>query len=164
MIFFYTDTFFAKKVVSKCGYSVMQLFVSDKGFVKVCGMRSEKENVDALELFCKEVGAPRAIVVDPAKSQKSLAVKRFLSKVGTTLRIFEESTQHSDRAELYNGLLKHGVGRDMRETNSPITLWCYACKPRAAIMILTANNLFHLQRQNPYMTTLGEMGDISNLC
>ena len=31
-------------------------------------------------------------------------------------------------------------------------------------MTLTANNLFQLQGQNPYMATLGEMGDISNLC
>ena len=31
-------------------------------------------------------------------------------------------------------------------------------------MTLTANNLFQLQRQNPYLSTLGEMGDISNLC
>ena len=31
-------------------------------------------------------------------------------------------------------------------------------------MTLTASNLFQLQGQNPYMSTLGEMGDISNLC
>ena len=31
-------------------------------------------------------------------------------------------------------------------------------------MTLTANNLFQLEGQNPYMATLGEMGDISNLC
>ena len=31
-------------------------------------------------------------------------------------------------------------------------------------MTMTANNLFQLQGQNPYMATLGEMGDISNLC
>ena len=32
------------------------------------------------------------------------------------------------------------------------------------MMKLTANNLFQLQGQNPHMATLGEMGDISNLC
>jgi hypothetical protein len=31
-------------------------------------------------------------------------------------------------------------------------------------MILTAKNLFQLQRQTPYLFTLGEMGNISNLC
>ena len=31
-------------------------------------------------------------------------------------------------------------------------------------MNLIAKNIFQLQGQNPYMATLGEMGDISNLC
>lgn len=31
-------------------------------------------------------------------------------------------------------------------------------------LTVTAKNLFQLQGQNPYLTTLGEMGDISNLC
>ena len=31
-------------------------------------------------------------------------------------------------------------------------------------MNLTANNIFQLKGQNIYMETLGEMGDISNLC
>ena len=161
---FYTDTFFSTKVVSKRGYSMMQLFVSDKGFVKVYGMKSVAEFVNALKLFCKEVGAPKAMVVDPHRSQKSNEVKQFLNTVGTTLMVLEESTQHANRAELYIGLMKRGVGRDMRESNSPMRLWCYACERRAAIMTMTANNLFQLQGQNPYMATLGEMADISNLC
>ena len=32
---------------------MMQLFVSDKGFVKVYGMKSEKEFINALKLSCK---------------------------------------------------------------------------------------------------------------
>ena len=51
----------------------------------------------------------------------------------------------------------------MRESNSPMRLWCYACEQRAYFMNLTANNMFQLEGQNPYMATLGEMGDISNL-
>ena len=66
------------------------------GFVKVYGMKSEREFPDALKLFCKEVGAPKAIVVDPHQSQKSDKVKQFLNKVGTTLRVLEELTQHAD--------------------------------------------------------------------
>ena len=106
--FFYSDTFYSKKVISLRGFSMMQLFVSDKGFVKVYGMKSESQFTDALKLFCKEVGAPKAIIVDPYSAQKSEKVKQFLNKVGTTLRVLEESTQHADRAELYIGLLKKG--------------------------------------------------------
>ena len=49
----------------------------------------------------------------------------------------------------------------MRESNSPMQLWCYACEQRASVMNLTANNMFQLEVQNPHMETLGEMGDIS---
>ena len=43
-------------------------------------------------------------------------------------------------------------------------LWCYACGHRSSVANLTANNLFQLGVQNPYVATLGEMGYISNLC
>ena len=43
-------------------------------------------------------------------------------------------------------------------------LWCYACGHRSSVANLTANNLFQLGGQNPYVATLGEMGYISNLC
>ena len=43
-------------------------------------------------------------------------------------------------------------------------LWCYACEWRASVMTLTSINIFQLEGQNLYMATLGEMGDISNLC
>ena len=72
--------------------------------------------------------------------------------------------QHADRAELYIGFIKKAVGQDMRETNSPMRLWCHCAERRASNFTLTANNLFQLQGQNPYMATFNEMGDISNLC
>ena len=48
----------------------MQLFVSDKGFVKVYGMKYEKEFVKAHKLFCKEVRAPKAFIADPRPYEK----------------------------------------------------------------------------------------------
>ena len=38
---FHTDTFYIKQVVSKTGCLIMQIFVSDNGFVKVYGMKYE---------------------------------------------------------------------------------------------------------------------------
>ena len=143
---------------------MMQLFVSDMGFVKVYGMKSEKEFLNTIKLFCKEVGTSRAMIVDPHPSLTSNEVSQFMNKVRTTLRVLEESTQHADRVELYIGLMKGAVGKDFKESNAPLKLWCYCTKRRAHIMTLTANNLFQLQGQNPYMATLGEIGDISTLC
>lgn len=64
---FFTDTFFVhKKATTKEGFTCMQFFVSDKGFVDVYPMKSKKALPDALKLICKEIGA---------KEQKSNKVK-----------------------------------------------------------------------------------------
>ena len=91
---------------------MMQLFVSNKGFVKVYDMKSEKEFINALKLFCKEVGAPKAFIVHYSRTEKSNNVRQFLNKNGNTLCVLEGHTQHADRAELYIRLMKSGVGKD----------------------------------------------------
>ena len=126
-------------------------------------MKYEKEFVKALKIFCKEVESPKAFILDTHPYNKSNKVRTFLNKVGITLRVLEESTHNSDRAELYIGLNKTGVGKDMRETNYPMRLWFYACERRTENMSLAANFLFQLQGKNPYIATIGDMGDISNL-
>ena len=67
----------------------MQLFVSDKGFVKVYGMRSEKYFLQAIKLFCKEVGGPTVFIVNPSVAQTNNEVRYFFQKVSTTLRVLE---------------------------------------------------------------------------
>ena len=127
-------------------------------------MNSTSQIPQALRIFCKEVGAPNAFVCDPHAAQKSKEVRAFCHKIGSTLRVLEERTQHANRAELYIGLIKEGICKDMRESDSPLVLWCYAAERRSNIFNLTAKNLFQLQGQNPHLVTFGEMGDISNLC
>ena len=69
---FYTDTMFATASgTSSRGFPMCQVFVSDKGFVAVYPMRSRKEFKEALHQFCKEIGAPVTLVVDPAAENKS---------------------------------------------------------------------------------------------
>ena len=162
---FFMDTFFVTaKAKSVRGYTMMQLFVSDKGFMKVYGMTSTSQIPQAQRLFCKEVGVPNAFVCDPHAAQKSKEVRAFCHKIGSTLRVLEERTQHANRAELYIGLIKEGIRKDMRASNSPLVLWCYAAERKSNINNLTAKSLFQLQGQTPHFATFGEMGDISNLC
>ena len=162
---FYTDTFFVtKKGRSTRGYTCMQVFVSDKGFVKVYPMEHVRDFPKALKMFAKDVGAPEVLVADPHPSQASSEVKAFCNKIGTTLRLLEQKTQWANRAELYVGLLKEAVRKDMREMNSPLVLWDYCAERRASIFTLTARDLFQLQGTTPYTATFGEEGDISNLC
>ena len=76
---------------------------------------------------------PVNLVVDPSREQTSNDVKQFCHKVGTTLRILEESTKWANRAERYIGIFKESIRQDMRIANSPLCLWDYCAERRALI-------------------------------
>ena len=101
----------------------MQIFVSDKGFVKVYPMKNQRDYPQALRFFAKDVGASKILVYDPHPSQKSPEVKDFLNKIGTILRLLEHNTQWANRAKLYVGLVKEAVRKDMRSSGSHLVLW-----------------------------------------
>ena len=162
---FFTDTFFVTATgKSTRGFTCAQLFVSDKGFVAIYPMKSKGDFEDALHQFCKEVGVPVSLVVDPSGEQTSKSVRKFCHQVGTTLRVLEESTQWANRAELYIGLFKEAVRQDLSRSNSPLSLWDYCSERRARIHNVTPRNLFQLQGQNPVTATFGTQPDISNIC
>ena len=162
---FFTDTMFAtKRATSTRGNKACQVFVSDKGFVAVYPMQSAKDFDTALHWFCKQVGVPVSLVCDPYSSQTSYDVKRFCDQVGTTLRVLEKSTQWANRAELYIGLLKEAVRKDMRSSHSPMVLWDYAIERRAMIHNAIPRALFQANGLSPHAATFGVQGDISNIC
>ena len=138
--------------------------MSDLGYVAIYPMKSKGEFYDALHLFCKEIGVPNSLVVDPSGEQTSSKVKKFCHQVGTTLRILEESTQWANRAELYIGLFKESIRKDLAESNSPLKLWDYCAERRARIHNVTPKDLFQLHGETPIAATLGIQGDISNIC
>jgi hypothetical protein len=76
----------------------------------------------------------------------------------------EEGIPWANKAELYIGLLKEAVRKDMKDQDSLMVFWDYCIERRARIHTLAAKSYFKLQRSNPYTLTLGEEGDISNLC
>ena len=163
--YFFTDTMFVTSAAkSTRGYTMLQVFVSDVGFLAVYPMEKKSDFHDCLQVFCKEVGVPISLVVDPSGEQTSKAVKRFCNQVGTTLRILEENTQWANRAELYIGLLKEAIRKDLRNSNCPMVLWDYCAQRRALIHNLTPRNLFQLEKCTPYQMQFGVQGDISNLC
>ena len=164
--YFFMDTFFATKKAGKSsrGHSCCQLFVTDKGFVYVVPMKSRGEVLQAVKQFAKEIGAPDALICDMAGEQTSHALKRFCQEIGTTLRVLEEGTPWANKAELYIGLIKEAVRKDMRESNSPLAFWDYCVERRARINNLTAKDLFTLHGSNAHTAMFGEEGDISNLC
>ena len=76
----------------------------------------------------------------------------------------EENTPWSNRAELYIGLIKESVQKDMKQADSPLAFWDYCVEKCACINNLTARNLFQLQGTTPHTALTGNESDISNLC
>ena len=162
---FFTDTFFVtKKGRSTRGNTCAQMFVSDMGFVAIYPMKSKSDFLASLKQFCKDIGVPESLLLDPSGEQTSNKVKSYCHKVGTTLRILEESTQWANRAELYIGLFKESIRRDLSQTNCPLTLWDYCAERRALIHNVTPRDLFQLNGNNPTTATFGVQADISNIC
>jgi hypothetical protein len=163
--YFFMDTFFATKKAGKSsrGHTCCQLFVTDKGFVYVVPMKSKSEVLHAVKQFAKEIGAPDAIISDAAGEQSSQKLRKFCSEIGTTLRYLEEGTPWANKAELYIGLIKEAVRKDMKESNCPLAFWDYCVERRARINNLTAKDLFKLHGTNAHTALTGEEGDISNL-
>jgi hypothetical protein len=118
----------------------------------------------AVKQFCREIGAPDAIIADSAREQKSQALRKFCNDIGTTLKVLEEDTPWANKAELYIGLLKEATRKDMKESDCPLTFWDYCVERRAHINNMTAKNLFQLHGTNAYTATTAEEGNISNLC
>ena len=94
----------------------------------------------------------------------SQEVRKFCNDIGTTLRALEEGTPWSNKAELYIGLLKEAVHKDMCESNSLMSLWDYCVERRARINSLPAKDNFKLHGTTPHTATLAEEGDIFSLC
>ena len=164
--YFFMDTFFATQKAGKStrNNTCCQLFVTDKGFVYVVPMRSKSEVLQAVKQFAKEIGAPDAIISDMAGEQTSLVLRKFCNEIRTTLRALEEGTPWANKAELYIGIIKEAVRKDMKESNCPLAIWDYCVERRARINNLTVKDTFKLHGSNPHTATLGNVGDISNIC
>ena len=161
---FYTDTLVVLNTPSTRGNKYAQLYVSDRGYVAIYPMTSQSEFNDTLHSFCKEIGVPITLVMDGHKAQTSRATRKFCHQVGTTLRILEEGTPWANRAELYIGLLKEAVRKDLRISNAPMVLWDYCMERRARIHNSVPRPLFQNQGMTPHEATFGQQSDISNIC
>jgi hypothetical protein len=164
--YFYTDTFFATQKGGKSsrGHTCCRLFVTDKGFVYVVPMKRKGEVLMAMKQLTKEIGASDVFVADMSGERMSKDVKAFCNEIGSKLRALEEGTPWANKAELYIGLLKEAVRKDMKDQDSPMVFWDYCIERRARIRNLTAKTNFKLHGSNPYTLTLGEERDISNVC
>ena len=164
--YLFMDTLFATKNKGKYirVFTCMKLFVTDKGFVHVIPMWKQSEVALDLKMFSKEIGAPNAIICDAAREQISQAVRDFCYKIRTSLRVLEEVTPWENRSEIFIGLLKEAVRKELKELDSPIAFWDYCAEYRARVNNLTAHNMFQLEGRNLHFSVTGEDDNISNIC
>ena len=77
--------------------------------------------------------------------------------------MLEEHNQWANLVELYIGLTREAIRKDMQKSDILLIIWDYCAERRARIKNLTTRNLFQLQGQKPTMATIGEEGYISNI-
>ena len=107
-------------------------------------MKKQSDYFLTLKQFAKDVGVPDVLVCDPHPAQTKREVQEFCTQIGTTLKVLEAETQWANRAELYIGLIKEAVRKDMQMTRSPLVLWDYCMERRALIFQITAKSCFSL--------------------
>ena len=93
-------------------------------------MRTKSEVLQAVKQFAKEIGAPDAIICDMSHEQTSRSLRKFCGEIGTTLPVLEEGTPWANKAELYIGLIKEAVRKDMKDSNCPLAFWDYCAERR----------------------------------
>ena len=87
---FFTYTYFVTgKAKSARGNTMMQIFVSDKGFSYIVPMKSRVEFHLDLKIWVKEIGVPLSLILDPSGEQTYAKVTKMCHKMGTTLKILE---------------------------------------------------------------------------
>ena len=106
LVFFADTLFVTKKAKNSRGYSCVQIFVPDKGYVYVSAMNSVSDFPKSIKSFTKEFDVPEAIISDSHKFHKSKEVRQFCQKIGKTLQKFEGGTQWENIDEFYVSLFK----------------------------------------------------------
>lgn len=163
---FFTDTMFASKKIGPSfrGNTCMQVFVTDKGYLKVIPMRTKSQVPQSYKLFFKHVGVPQALICDGSREQTQGEAKKVCDSVGTTVRVLERNKPFSNRAELYIGMVKRAIKKDLRESDAPIRFWDYCAERIEKVNNATAKDLFQLEGQTPHYHVMGQQPDISNIC
>ena len=91
------------------------IFCLLKEFFYIVPMKSRGEIHLALKMFSKEIGVSLSLIIDPSGEQTSTTVTKMWHKMGTSLKILEESTQHAKLSERYVGLTKTLIRKDQKQ-------------------------------------------------
>ena len=158
------DTFqVTAKAISERGNRYMYLFVFDAEFMYVHPTKEKTEISNVVKAFATEIGVPIALILDPEETQRSKALNKVTQEMCCPLKYLEKATQWGNQTELYIGLLKKSVCKDMKDSDSSLRFWDYCTKRRILFNNLTSKNLFQLNGANANLKFVGNAGNISYL-
>ena len=86
----------------------------------VYSMKAKTEIVNVVKAFVKEIGVPTALILDPEGTQTSKELEKMTKDMYCPLKFLEKRTQWENLAELYIGLLKEAVCKDIKDSDSPL--------------------------------------------
>jgi hypothetical protein len=123
---FYSYTFFStRKSVNR--HSCCQIFVNNVGFYHVTPLEHKLQASDALLEFTQQVGLPNHLHTDGSKAQTIGEWKSIIIKYHIKTSETEPYSPWQNRAESGIRELKCHTRRIMQRTNTPTSLWNYAC-------------------------------------
>ena len=99
------------------------------------------------------------MICDATSEQKSENLKKFLGEIGTRLKVLERGTPWANKAELFIGLMKESVRKDMRISNCPLGFWD-CVERRARINNLAVLSAYPLHGETPHNDVFHTAGDI----
>ena len=110
------------------------------------------------------MGVPFYLIMDGHIAQKNNNINKFCHQIETTIHTLEAGTPWDNHSELYIGLFKEDVRRNLHTTNVSMVLWDYCMERQSKIHSAVPHQLFQNQEMTPHESTFGEHGDISNIC
>jgi len=157
---FYSNTFFStRKSVTR--HSCCQIFVNNVGFYHVTPLECESQASDALLEFIQQVGLPNHLHTDGSKAQTMGEWKNIVKKYHIKTSETEPYSPWQNWAESGTRELKRHTCQIMQRTNTPTSLWDYACLYVARIRNMTVNQHPAAKGCTPYEIVTGETPDIS---
>ena len=84
------------------------------------------------------------MICDGAPEQVSGEAARLCQPADCTIQQLERGTPWSNRAEGHVGIVKRKILLELKESNFPMVVWCYAAELRVKILASTFMNIYSL--------------------
>ena len=124
------DTMFTSKRVRKSyrGYTCVQVYATEFGWVQADLMRAERDLHNSLKSMFKEIGVPMKLIADGARAQVAGKTRILCEQANCKVVDLEKNTPFANQAERYIQTLKNESKSDMVCTeivqlSSGTTVW-----------------------------------------